>query len=74
MMYLFLILALVAFLALEWLLDNILWIGGLVIAYLIFSIIRQIIEDIGDFDGGEFVLLALKVGLIAGIVWLICIV
>ena len=71
---LFLILALVAFLCLEWVLDNVLWIGGIIIAYLVFSIIRQIIEVGKYFDGGEFAIVLLKVAGIAGIIGLICII
>ena len=69
--YLFLLLAIIAFLCLEWVLDNILWIGGLIIAYLVFSIIRQIVEAGKYFDGIEFAIVLLK---IAGIIFLICIV
>lgn len=72
--YLFLVLAIIAFLCLEWVLDNILWIGGLIIAYLVFSIIRQIVEVGKGFDGGEFVIVLLKIAFIAGIIFLICIV
>ncbi len=72
--YLFLVLAIIAFLCLEWVLDNILWIGGLIIAYLVFSIIRQIVEVGKGFDGGEFAIVLLKMGFIAGIIFLICIV
>ena len=74
MEFLFLILALVAILCLEWVLDNILWIGGIIIAYLVFSIIRQIKEVGKYFDGGEFAIVLLKVAGIAGIIFLICIV
>lgn len=70
MWYLFLVLVLIAILALEWLLDNILWIGGLVILYLLFSIIRQIVEVGKDFDGGELAIVLLKVVFIVGMVWL----
>ncbi|MBQ4612809.1 MAG: hypothetical protein IJB26_04615 [Clostridia bacterium] len=72
--YLFLLLAIIAFLCLEWVLDNILWIGGLIIAYLVFSIIRQIVEVGKYFDGGEFAIVLLKVAGIAGIIFLVCIV
>ncbi len=72
--YLFLVLALIAILCLEWVLDNLLWIGGLVILYLLFSIIRQIVEVGKGFDGGEFAIVLLKVVAIAGVIFLICIV
>ena len=74
MAYVLLVFVLIAFLCLEWVLDNILWIGGLIIAYLVFSIIRQIIETGKYFDGGEFAIVLLKVAVIAGVVFLICIV
>lgn len=72
MEYLFLVIILIVLVAAEYLLDNIIWIGGIIIVLLAISIIRQIIEDIKyGFDMGEFILLLFKGGFIAGILWLI---
>jgi hypothetical protein len=73
MVYLFLVLALLAAVCLEWVLDNILWIGGICIVILAISIFRAIpdYKEFG-FDSGDFILLLLKLGGIAGIIGLIC--
>ncbi|MBQ3183702.1 MAG: hypothetical protein IJB24_00385 [Clostridia bacterium] len=71
MEYIFLIIIFIVIIIAEYLLDNIMWIGGVIIVLLAISIIRQIIEDIKyGFDMGEFVLFLLKGGFIAGILWL----
>ena len=71
MEYIFLIIRFIVIIIAEYLLDNIMWIGGVIIVLLAISIIRQIIEDIKyGFDMGEFVLFLLKGGFIAGILWL----
>lgn len=64
MEYLFLVIFLVAALLLEGLLDHIWWIGGLIILYFIYSIIKQIANIRNgelDFDGGEFAIILLKI-------------
>ncbi len=67
------ILAILLFLGLEWVLDNILWIGIIIIAVLVFTTIKNIkyYKEFG-FDFAEFVLVLLKVGIIAFIVYLMC--
>ncbi len=73
MRYLFLVLAIIAFLCLEWVLDNILWIGGIFIVLLLISIFRAIpdYKEFG-FDGADFMFLLLKLAGIVGIIVLIC--
>lgn len=70
--YLFLVLALLAAVCLEWVLDNILWIGGICIVILVISIFRAIpdYKEFG-FDSADFMLLLMKLGGIAGIIMLI---
>ncbi len=71
--YLFLVLAIIAFLALEWVLDNILWIGGIFILLLVISILRSFpdYKEFG-FDFNDFMILLLKIVGIIGIIILIC--
>lgn len=73
MEYLFLIIGIIAFLCFEWVLDNILWIGGIFILLLIISIIR-VFPDYKEcgFDFGEFMILMLKLAGIVGTILLIC--
>ena len=68
MFYLFLIIILACFCFLEYVLDNILWIGSILIILIIFGIIyeiRQIIE--WGFGFWDIALVALEIG---GIIWL----
>lgn len=64
--YLFLVIVFLLIILGEAFLDNFWWIGSLFILYLIYSIIRQCKEIDGDYDGGEIVLILLKVFLIIG--------
>ena len=72
MEYVFLIIIFIVIIIAEYLLDNITWIGGIMIVLLAISIIRQIIDNFKyyGFDMGEFVLFLFKGGFIAGIIWL----
>lgn len=73
--YLFLVLAMIAFLCLEWVLDNIIWIGSIGILLLVIMIIRAFpdYKEFG-FDFNDFMILVLKLAGIAGIIALMCIV
>ena len=74
MEYLFLIIGLIVFLVLEKILDNIIWIGIIAIIILVISIIRAS-KDYSrfGFDFGEFIILMMKLGAIAGIICLMCV-
>lgn len=74
MEYLFLIIGFIIFLVLEKALDNIIWIGSIAIIILIISIIRGS-KDYSEFgfDFGDFAILMMKLGAIAGIVYLMCV-
>lgn len=70
--YLLLVLALIAFLALEWMLDNILWIGSIFILLIIISIFRSFpdYKEFG-FDFADFMMLFIKITGIIGMIILI---
>lgn len=73
--YVFLVLAFIAIIALEWVLDNILWIGCIWILLLIISIFRAFPDyrEFG-FDFNDFMLLVLKLAGITGmIVLMMCV-
>ena len=74
MEYLFLIILFLIFLVLESVLDNILWIGAIVIILICISIIRAFndYKEFG-FDFNDFMILLLKLATIAGIVYLMCV-
>lgn len=74
MEYLFLVIGLIIFLVLETVLDNILWIGGIILAYLLFSIVRQFVRLFrGEDDFGLFIFfLIIKLGIGAFIIYLMC--
>lgn len=74
MEYLFLIILFVVFLVLESFLDNILWIGAIVIILICISIIRAFndYKEFG-FDFNDFMILLLKLVAIAGVVYLMCV-
>jgi len=71
--YLFLVLSIIAFLAFEWVLDNILWIGGIFILLLIISIFRASFDykEFG-FDFADFMMLFMKIAGIIGMIILMC--
>lgn len=73
MEYFFLILLFIVFLVLESILDNILWIGAIIIFLICISIIRtfKYYKDFG-FDFSEFILLLMKLAAIGVIVYLMC--
>ncbi|MBO5321719.1 MAG: hypothetical protein J6B22_03830 [Clostridia bacterium] len=74
MEYLFLIILFIIFLVLESVLDNILWIGAIVIILIGISIIRAFndYKEFG-FDFNDFMILLLKLAAIAGVVYLMCV-
>ncbi len=67
----FLILLLAAFLGLKYLFDNILWIGTIVIIIVCLTIVRAFFDykEFG-FEFFDLIILLLKIGLIAGVVYL----
>ena len=74
MEYLFLIILFVIFLVLEKIMDNIIWIGIIAITILILSIIYAARDyPKFGFDFGEFIILMMKLGAIAGIICLMCV-
>lgn len=68
---LFLVIFLIAFLALNSILENIGWIGSIFIIIILSTFIRQIrnIREFG-FDFAEFMIILLKLGAIALTIWL----
>ncbi|MBQ7971416.1 MAG: hypothetical protein IJ294_03615 [Clostridia bacterium] len=68
---LFLVVLFLIIIAAESFLDNFWWIGAIAIIYLLFSIVRQTKEVGKDFDGGEIIILLMKIAAIAGVVWFI---
>lgn len=75
MEYLFLIIGLVAFVALEAILDNIIWLGCIFIGIILITIIRAF-RDYAEFgfDFGDFQILLIKLLVIAGVIWLMVVV
>lgn len=74
MEYLILIILFIVFLVLESVLDNIIWIGAIVIILICISIIRAFndYKEFG-FDFNDFMILLLKLAAIAGVVYLMCV-
>ena len=74
MEYLFLIIGFIVFLVLEKILDNIIWLGVIAIIIIVISIIRASKDySTFGFDFGDFIILMMKLGAIAGVIYLMCV-
>ena len=71
---LFLVIAFIFFLALNSFLENIAWIGAIILVLIVISIVRAFSDykEFG-FHGADFMMLLLKLSAIGVTIWLMCI-